>query len=68
MLYSRVPDGVQRIVDERYELARAFPVTADDRARTYDQQDALFLPLANLAGVERIGPSLEIYRLRGAAR
>jgi len=68
VLYSRVPDGVQRIVDERYELARAFPVTADDRARTYDQQDALFLPLANLGGVERIGPSLEIYRLRGAAR
>jgi len=63
-----VPDGVQRIVDERYELARAFPVAADNRARTYDQQDALFLPLANLAGVERIGPSLEIYRLRGPTR
>jgi hypothetical protein len=64
VLYSRVPDGVQRIVDERYELVRTFPIADDSRSRLYDQQDALFLPLAGLAGVERIGPTFEIYRLR----
>jgi hypothetical protein len=68
VLYSHVPDGVQRIVAERYELVRAFPVASDDPARIYDQQDALFLPLAGLAGVERIGPTLEIYRLRATGR
>jgi hypothetical protein len=68
VLYSRVPDGVQRIVGERYELVSAFPTATDDRSRIYDQQDALFLPLSGLAGVERIGPSFEIYRLRGARR
>jgi hypothetical protein len=64
VLYSRVPDGVQRLVRERYELNSRFPVAADDETRIYDQQDAWFLPLAGLAGIERIGPAFEIYRLR----
>ena len=64
VLYSRVPDGVQQIVRERYELVRRFPAATDDATRLYDQQDALFLPLAGLSGVERIGPTFEIYRLR----
>ncbi len=63
-MYSHIPDGVQRIVSERYELVTRFPAATDDPSRTYDQQDALFLPLAGLAGVERIGPNFEIYRLR----
>jgi len=66
VLYSQVPDDVQRIVGERYDMVRRFPVGADDGARIYDQQDALFLPLANLSGVERIGPTFEVYRLREA--
>jgi len=64
VLYSRVPDGVERIVSERYALVRSFVVADDRRIRIYDQQDALFMPLAGLAGVERIGPSFEIYHLR----
>ena len=64
LLYSRVPDGVERLVRDRYDLVRRFPVARTDRPRTYDQQDALFLPLADLAGIDRIGPSFEIYRLR----
>jgi hypothetical protein len=28
----------------------------------------MFLPIAGLAGIERIGPNFEIYRLRGAVR
>jgi hypothetical protein len=66
VLYSRLPDGVLAIVRERYDLMRIFPVGAEDASRIYDQQDALFLPLAGLSGVERIGPSFEIYRLREA--
>jgi hypothetical protein len=62
VLYSRVPDGVQRIVDGRYELVRTSPIADDSRSRLYDQQDALFLPLTGLAGVERMGPTFEIYR------
>jgi Dolichyl-phosphate-mannose-protein mannosyltransferase len=64
VVYSHVADGVQRLVAERYELVSSFPVATEDPSRIYDQQDALFLPLAGLAGVERIGPSFEIYRLR----
>jgi hypothetical protein len=66
VLYSRVPDGVLAIARERYDLVRIFPVAADDPSRVYDQQDALFLPLTGLAGVERIGPTFEVYRLREA--
>ena len=65
VLYSAVPDAVQRIAAERYERVRDFPVVRRaTRTRRYDQQDALFLPLTGLAGIERIGPSFEIYRLR----
>jgi hypothetical protein len=64
VLYSRVPDGVLTLVTEGYDLVRIFPVAAEDPSRIYDQQDALFLPLAGLAGVERIGPTFEVYRLR----
>ena len=64
VLYSRVPDGVEGIVRERYALMRSFPVADDDHARLYDQQDALFMPLAGLVGVERMGPSFDVYKLR----
>jgi hypothetical protein len=63
-LYSRVPEGVERIVRERYALVRSFPVVDDDRPRIYDQQDAMFMPLADLAGVQRVGPGFEIYKIR----
>ena len=66
--YSRIPATVERLVRDRYELVRAFPVTADGTDRLYDQQDAFFLPLDGLAGIERPGPSFEIYRLREGSR
>jgi hypothetical protein len=66
VLYSNVPDGVERIVRDRYALVSSFRSATDDATRVYDQQDALFLPLAGLEGVERMGPSFEIYRLREA--
>lgn len=64
VLYSRVPQGVERLVHERYELVRSFQTTATNKTRVYDQQDALFLPLADLSDIDRIGPSFEIYRVR----
>jgi hypothetical protein len=64
ILYSPIPEGVDQLVRERYELIRHFAVATDSATRIYDQQDALFLPLSGLGGVERIGPTLDIYRLR----
>ena len=64
VLYSGVPVAVQRIASERYERVREFRVADGREGRRYDQQDAMFLPLAGLAGVERMGPTFEIYRLR----
>ena len=65
--YSRIPAAIERLVRDRYELVRAYPVSADGVDRLYDQQDAFFLPLDGLAGIERPGPSFEIYRLRGGS-
>lgn len=64
-LYSAVPPAVEHIVGERYELQRTF-LTGDSRSRgrLYDQQDAFFLPLTGLEGLERPGPSFELYRRR----
>jgi len=64
VLYSRVPAAVERIVRERYERVREFKVADERPSRRYDQQDALFLPLTGLEGVERMGPKFEINRLR----
>jgi hypothetical protein len=64
MHYSYISPAIERLVRERYDLVRAFPVIADRADRLYDQQDAFFLPLDGLAGIERPGPNFEIYRLR----
>jgi hypothetical protein len=66
VVYSRVPEGVERIVKAQYELVRRIPASTDDHPRVYDQQDALFLPLSDLSGIYRLGPSFEVYRLRDA--
>jgi hypothetical protein len=68
VLYSEVPDGVARLVHERYDLAAAFMASPPHAGRIYDQQDAFFLPLEGLAGIERPGPNFEIYRLRPPRR
>ncbi len=66
VLYSEVPDGVTRLVDERYDLAAAFIAAPPRDGHVYDQQDAFFLPLEGLTGIERPGPNFEIYRVRPA--
>ena len=67
-LYSAVPPGVEQLVRERYELAAAFTPAPPRPDRVYDQQDAFFLPLEGLTGIERPGPNFEVYRLRPLTR
>ncbi len=64
LLYNIVPETLERRLREHYELARAFPTEEWPAARFYDQQDAFYLPMTGLAGLERPGPSFELYRLR----
>jgi 4-amino-4-deoxy-L-arabinose transferase-like glycosyltransferase len=63
-LYSDVPAGVEQLVRERYDLAAAFTPAPPRTDRVYDPQDAFFLPLKGLTGIERPGPNFEVYRLR----
>jgi len=37
VVYSRVPEGVERIVKARYDLVPRIPATTDDHPRIYDQ-------------------------------
>jgi 4-amino-4-deoxy-L-arabinose transferase-like glycosyltransferase len=62
VLYSAVPDHLESLVRERYRLVRTFPTGSDRAASIYDQQDAFYLPLLGLAGIERPGPAFELYR------
>ena len=65
VLYSDVPAALERLLTERYALARRFPTGNQDRVdRSYDQQDAFYLPLAGLEGIDRPGPSFELYSRR----
>ena len=64
-IYSVVPAELEAVLRERYEVARSFPSGAPGPpGRVYDQQDAFFLPLTKLAGLERAGPAFELYRKR----
>lgn len=59
-LYSDVPERLAALVARDYQLVQSWPA-ADDRPRLYDPQDAFFLPLAGFDGIERPGPSFELY-------
>jgi hypothetical protein len=64
VIYSDVPDALERLVHERYDLVRVFLSHKPQSRGIYDQQDAFFLPLTGLDQMTRLGPSFEIYRLR----
>lgn len=59
--YSAVPPAVEKMLGATYDLVRSFPA-GDDRPRVYDQQDAFFLPLGRLEGLDRPGPSFSLYK------
>lgn len=63
LLYSSLGEGLRGALRAEYVLVRSFPVS-DERPRLYDQQDAFYLPLTDLSGVIRPGPSFELYRRR----
>lgn len=61
--YSAVPAALEEILARDYALQRGFPSGAGNgEGRTYDQQDAFYLPLAGFRGISRPGPSFELYR------
>jgi len=62
--YSAVPVQLPALLSQQYKLVKTFPV-GDDRVRTYDPQDAFFLPLAGLDGIERPGPTFDLYQRNG---
>lgn len=64
VVYSAIPPQIPKILDEHYTLVRSFPV-ADDRPRSYDQQDAFFLPLNGFVGIDRPGPAFDLYQRKG---
>jgi hypothetical protein len=64
VLYSYVPPNLDRLVRRTYALAGVFSAGTPGPDRTYDQQDAFFLPLGHLEGIRRLGPDFEIYRRR----
>jgi hypothetical protein len=65
VLYSAVPPSLERLLEDRYVLARRFPTEDDSRTdRIYDQQDAFYLPLEGLAGIRRPGPAFDLYSRR----
>lgn len=60
--YTRVPPSIKRLARERYRLIKVFAATrAGSRPEDYDQQDAFFLPLRNLAAVIRPGTTISVY-------
>lgn len=65
VLYTTVPPSLEALTRERYDRVARFAATDAGHRATYDQQDALFLPLWGLGGVRHIGPTIDVYRRRG---
>jgi hypothetical protein len=61
VVYSPVPPHMPEILDAQYSLVKSFPA-GDARPRAYDQQDAFFLPLGGLEGLDRPGPAFDLYK------
>lgn len=65
VVYSGVHPAIEQLLREHYVLVRRFPTESDPTvARTYDQQDAFFIPLSGLEGIRRPGPAFDLYARR----
>lgn len=60
--YTPIPERIETLTRTRYDRAARIAATRDGHEGVYDQQDALFLPLQGMAGVQYIGPTIEIFR------
>ncbi len=65
--YSAVPAAVTALARDRYEPVHVESATdGPTDGPVYDQQDAFYLPAARFQGFSRMGPTLQLYRLRAA--
>ena len=71
VLYSAVPEALERVLRDDFDLVTRYPTESPGASATstrvdrlYDQQDAFYLPLRGLDGLERPGPEFEVYRRR----
>jgi len=61
LYYSQIPPGLDDILRACYGLSGTVLAMSRSGGRTYDQQDAFFLPLDNFSGVRRPGPNFYLY-------
>lgn len=62
--YSAVPTEVRALAEGRYDEVHVERATEGPTDGVFDQQDALYLPVAGFSGFTRMGPTLHLYRLR----
>ena len=63
--YASAPKGLRSLAEKEYVLVQEVRATGGPAgSAVYDLQDAFFLPIAGFAGVERPGPTVQIYRRR----
>ncbi len=64
LAYSQVDPAFKEELEREAVLVRRFnPFSGRAESPVYDPVDAYYVPLAGYAGVERPGPSIQIYRL-----
>jgi 4-amino-4-deoxy-L-arabinose transferase-like glycosyltransferase len=66
ILYSRIPEGIQKLLDTFY-FQRKFFESMEIKAgeNLFDQQDAFYLPFIGFSMVQRPGPNLLLFQKRG---
>jgi hypothetical protein len=66
VVFNHVPPELAAILDGHYTWAETFKgtITARMSGAVYDQQDAFYVPFANLDSVRRPGPDVRIFELR----
>jgi hypothetical protein len=63
IVYSRVPEVIRAMLPA-YDLRHVVRAIDTESWHVFDQQDALFVPLAGFDGAERPGPNLYVYSRR----
>ncbi|MCJ7627770.1 MAG: hypothetical protein MUO50_05210 [Longimicrobiales bacterium] len=59
--YSMIPDGLEALLQDRYEAVRTFRASLPGEEGWYDQHDAFFLPFKGIRTVARPGPDVTLY-------
>lgn len=62
--YSAVPSELRALAAAGYDVARREEAFAPGSVGRFDQQDALYLPVADFDGFTRMGPTLTLYHRR----